>query len=999
MLEKWEKDLISRNPKTRRSVTENIRFQLDQLGAQNAHHDFEHLCRQYARERIARNILPATGPVSAGGDQGKDFETFTSFVGQHGSRDTRFFFGAAETKTLVFACSLTTRTKIRVKVKADVTTICEASTPYLIYFFSSQSIPVSWRHELQAWSLEQKQCRLELIDAEALSEQLAEPGLFWIAEEYLHISAELYPTVGTEADSEYERARRRWIEGKYVPTSFADFVEVKFGVRRATSRDDLKPDLSRWIAKMEEFLVHDGRTELQRRASYEICVAALRGQHNLTPRRTLLEKYFGTWAQGDGQAELRDAAILLSYASSAVLHGEFQIETARLHDWSKALALTVNTALSNAPGPSARADLSFTRSTIASLPFLSGIKAKYSKAEIFKWWSKTVAAAVRAPLFPIESFADLLTQLVGFHGDDPQYCAIVERVDALLESRSKGYLVAEKSRDRAVALMDAGKTIAAIKELHKAKVKWFTGDTLEGTLLAMRSLSHAYLELGLIWAAKYHALSAAFVIAKSDDDDIRNRFAEALHQICICQYVGGEWASFSELFPIYFASHYEHVNDPDDWAKHTEMQGTVFHFLVMRSISKALGGQAAFDLVEQPFRALKMPEEIRDEVLSPPLPLEFYENMELKEVIKKTSAELWGRPFADCGLKRTYTWRALGITWSASCTNALSVLPYAEEFVAVLQIAIVDLAHVDLCLLPTAVTINVTLAEIDTISAANVPDNAKIAFEVRLPGGRHRRHDGTQPPQYEVLAVATMMLAACSCLPDEKFDKALYDALKQGLSSKTFLVRPYSELFTEFAATDGFETRRTTQIGGPEMSSFEFRQASELGWIDTPGPGYSKKKSEHFIANRYRRGRLPIRTTLERLRSSERFQEWVTRMRAEGMHDWQILLFILNSVLNFKAQSLGLDRDPRRFEEFSRAFLDSEEAVDAPVFPERILIDDQGGVMRMTTLATNARVWGLKIRRQTPDFKALERLLNVRYGQAIDDILHEDFLSANSRGI
>ena len=36
----------------------------------------EQLCFQLARRRIYANVIPATGPVSAGGDQGKDFETY-----------------------------------------------------------------------------------------------------------------------------------------------------------------------------------------------------------------------------------------------------------------------------------------------------------------------------------------------------------------------------------------------------------------------------------------------------------------------------------------------------------------------------------------------------------------------------------------------------------------------------------------------------------------------------------------------------------------------------------------------------------------------------------------------------------------------------------------------------------------------------------------------------------------------------------------------------------
>ena len=61
-------------------VIHQIKFALSELGSQNAHHEFEHLCRQWAKKRICANILPSTGPVSAGGDQGSDFETFRSHV-------------------------------------------------------------------------------------------------------------------------------------------------------------------------------------------------------------------------------------------------------------------------------------------------------------------------------------------------------------------------------------------------------------------------------------------------------------------------------------------------------------------------------------------------------------------------------------------------------------------------------------------------------------------------------------------------------------------------------------------------------------------------------------------------------------------------------------------------------------------------------------------------------------------------------------------------------
>ncbi len=65
-------------------IKAQIRFGLSQLAETNSHHEFEHLCRHLARARICSNIIPATGPVSSGGDQGRDFETFKTYIPQNG---------------------------------------------------------------------------------------------------------------------------------------------------------------------------------------------------------------------------------------------------------------------------------------------------------------------------------------------------------------------------------------------------------------------------------------------------------------------------------------------------------------------------------------------------------------------------------------------------------------------------------------------------------------------------------------------------------------------------------------------------------------------------------------------------------------------------------------------------------------------------------------------------------------------------------------------------
>jgi hypothetical protein len=171
-------------------VVQHIRFALETLSERNGHHEFEHLCRQFARHRICSNILPATGPVAGGGDQRRDFETFRTFIHKEPNR----FCARSEKSKLVFACSL--QEQVIPKIRSDVAAIMQGpARPDIVYFFSSQPVKVSDRHTLQAWAKDEHGVELEVFDREALAQQLADPEIFWIAARYLDVPLEIFPSL------------------------------------------------------------------------------------------------------------------------------------------------------------------------------------------------------------------------------------------------------------------------------------------------------------------------------------------------------------------------------------------------------------------------------------------------------------------------------------------------------------------------------------------------------------------------------------------------------------------------------------------------------------------------------------------------------------------------------------------------------------------------------------------------------------------------------------
>jgi len=169
-----------------------IRFQLEHLTARNEHHIFEEICYRIAKQRLSSNLLWATGPVSAGGDQGRDAETYYTRLPQDlfgGSGHP----GRAATEPLVVACSVQ-RDGLEAKVRADVKAICgQGGTVRAVAFFAVQEIPVGVRHRLQNQVRETYGVTLEIFDGETVSRMLAEADLVWVAERFLDLPSDLVP--------------------------------------------------------------------------------------------------------------------------------------------------------------------------------------------------------------------------------------------------------------------------------------------------------------------------------------------------------------------------------------------------------------------------------------------------------------------------------------------------------------------------------------------------------------------------------------------------------------------------------------------------------------------------------------------------------------------------------------------------------------------------------------------------------------------------------------
>ncbi|MFE4830688.1 hypothetical protein [Streptomyces sp. NPDC056672] len=273
-----------------------IRFALSILGESNSHHDFEALCLGLARRRITSNLLPAAGPVSGGGDQGRDAESHWSDIPRE-LPGTSLFASLASTQRVVMACTIQA-TDIPGKIRKDLASICVQGTPVdRVIYFTVTAVPAGKRHDLIDEAARTHQVELEIWDAAALALHLADYDLFYLAVQYLHLPSDLAPPRPDGAGhlpDWYTEARRRWQANDEPPRTLGDLVDLRGPLSHATFHDEARADLPEWISHARALLAAAAGKDTALRARYEIVVATLRGLGDMRPTDQLARDFFDT---------------------------------------------------------------------------------------------------------------------------------------------------------------------------------------------------------------------------------------------------------------------------------------------------------------------------------------------------------------------------------------------------------------------------------------------------------------------------------------------------------------------------------------------------------------------------------------------------------------------------------------------------------------------------------------------------------------------------------
>ncbi|WP_342328071.1 hypothetical protein [Pedobacter sp. FW305-3-2-15-E-R2A2] len=972
-----------------------IRFHIGQLSANNGSADFEKICLYYARLRIHRNILPATGPVQAGGDQGRDFETFHTYLSN--TEIARSSFLAADSAGAVaFACSLQKDpTKKNGKVVSDVRVITSGGTKVeRVYFFSGEDIPVAARHKVQEYVKKEFGIALEIFDAQALAMQLCDPDLFWIAAQFLNVSSEVFPERLEE--NWYEVLKKEYQQRKRPLSTFQEFEEVKGAIRHIYKKDQLKSDLTFWFPKLDEVISNPLLpSQLVRKSIYEKFVTSLVGLDFVEGQEENIEKYFKDFEAYLATPDLEDAQNLLSFCNNSLYLSRHKLSEDFLDEISGRMDTLLTSLLKDAHSIDHKAMLLEIRANFILNDRRSNKDILDNYDDFIDALDELLECLQETHFFPISQLSNRLNE----------YIRIFLRLDINLEDLEeitadvddvylkKGGMAAAggKLRDRAVIYLKSGHHDKAIKLLHELKLKWFNKDTQEGMILTCLLLSDTYYKMDLLLAAKYFALVSAYIAHKSRETALSDKVVMGINMVMNCDYARGAWLSYLRLVPILLGTHEMMTKDFDLFEHEDSLPLLYYPAVIFESARRYI--PKAMPILDETINAasgLKIHiQKFQDD---------FKKTLDDEQFKLKLAQEIPGSPFNDLGIDHEFLFNASGCDWHFSFKNDFLTTAIAEEFICTFQILLSEVSAIDFNFLPGKARIHLVWVQSGKCDIEEVEIEDDLAMLVKL-----SRFSGKTPADrskhiFNQIVCAQALLYQRSMLSKENYEPLIAPVLKNHeIISKVSFGQSYENVFREFYDKSWFDANRMIGVWtpfGPEAKKVPkntaLRERRGISQV------YDSANAMERIQNRINNLQKPLSVSLPILITQAWFQEIITELRADGWLDWQILHALGHIVVNHKAKAhmevnlaKAEQQRKRHFDLLSKDEKEWYQAVDKSIITFDQLTENLQNMVPLVVL----QAFGLENKSYRPDMPLIREFLKDRF-QFFEDGKEIDLFSS-----
>ncbi|WP_321840816.1 hypothetical protein [Paraburkholderia bannensis] len=487
-----------------------LEYHLETLTSRSQETEFAYFARRLAEKEICPNLRAQTGPTG-GGDSKADSETIPISGGL-----AELWVGsesAAAHERWAFAFSA--KKDWKTKVRSDVRNIASTNRGYSrIYFITNQFARDKARAESEDTLSNETGIRIIILDRSWITKVVFENGRADIAIEALKLE-ELRPLVEKKiGPADLERARELEELEKSIsdPDHYrgARYQQVEDALRAAILARGLgrpRTEIDGLFIRAERLAGTSANAKQRLRIAYNYAWTIIFWFNDVEQLNALYET-----VESFGVDSIHIEDVELVHNLWMVLAGQVDRKSisaadakieARRNRLTTALELLASDATRPNNALQARTSLVFLALRDAMVK-----QAPEARVDIWKMLSQIVEDAQHLGDYPFERFAKLIEEINALGVEDEGFDELFESVVDVLEKRRGEATGAGMLRERGIKKLEAGKPFEAIGLLGRAMERFVKREHRDDLIFCLMALCHAYLSVGLLWAARCCALSA-----------------------------------------------------------------------------------------------------------------------------------------------------------------------------------------------------------------------------------------------------------------------------------------------------------------------------------------------------------------------------------------------------------------------------------------------------------------------------------------------------------
>lgn len=702
--------------------------------------------------------------------------------------------------------------------------------------------------------------------------------------------------------------------------------------------------------------------------------------------------YFSDHTIFNTATDIENARNIINLVFVALENGKVLIGTDELKKWFVKLYRKINQKLLIESDISEKCSLLEQKGTF--LLEINRLREK-SNIEFRLYFDEILILAEQAPLFKLSQFGDRIEKYIKMqlNIDPSDEMGIIvaledffEKLSPLVGVREGKVKLAQLQVKRGYNYLNTSvpkNLLKALDNFHKAKDNYLQEDTIEGFVLALLNIAQLYNSVGMHFASKNYALAA---FRMSANKQLIKRVENSFSLLAYSDYLQGSWFNALSIYGKYIRLRLDaNFDKPNAEAEHKATSRIAFMLYVMGRSSN----QFKY-LVESYISLLDY---IGHEIIVPiqgELDKELQSNERYNQAIENQIDDF---PLNDFGKIRTISFHALGSLWKISFDNTHEVISVAEEYISAIQIVLAEIAlsDVDFHLLKSTIEIELTLSD-KYLSPEQLPSNKVIKWKVYICfSGVVGVEKINQHSAFNMLSLRCI-LDNISLLQSNEFDQLFWKFFKESkLDTKQVAINLYQKIHRDIYTKEDFDTSQSSSFEKEQFHLNFPRENKVMVWESSLSPKYDKAFSLEAIENRFNNMQECTYLTVEELKKTPDFLIWLNNLRGQGFKDWQILMNIQMSIVNYKVQQFErkrFDTEQEYMEHLKKEtvrYMNMDEKDCYVQFPlEAFQSKDfiqQFNFCYLSILNT----FGLENKLINPNFDALKDFLNIRFNLNVDD--------------